>query len=615
MEADLALARQAESELKANKHIIKDSQLAKCWEALLSMCMLEPGLVLQSVPKGHSASAKEIEYIKEDQDNIKAQYEQTIHGLTVRLQSQETIRRRAQKDLLKLREDIASSNSLSARRSTDLVTTSLIKEVSELTSQLAALKIERDDACKQLEASSELVQALDRPSCDQAHGIMTAQAHTVGKLLESQPLEPQAESKDFLKQLQAYAVKVQATKAAWDESKAARAVMTQATESLKVQLAAAQVEIGRLHCQLAEAQQLSQSQQQQLIASSEEHVSSQKQVAQLAQQVAQIEQVNESLSKQNLQFKELVNPSASALQAQLEVSEARLATSRWQVAQLNQQVLQLQSQQHAVGTRRVDGWGRDVEVKKLTEVAQNEATATRALAASMPSLAQKRSAALAQQLSELQAQLDHTYSALEQQRQGSVTMKLALEEEVSAANDETAALRAQLEEMQATLPLKRSPLMQLQADMLTPKLLHPVSQEKEQPGQDGKENGGSPDTPPALLHPSPFLLQSALASSPSSSACSSASNERNANKRFSASCVAPALQPAAELSFTSLVNAPAVTPFPAAGHLPLLLEASVSTPPSVKADEQAETTDATASDPQQTSGSAIKSAGRRRSAS
>jgi len=56
-----------------------------------------------------------------------------------------------------------------------------------------------------------------------------------------------------------------------------------------------------------------------------------------------------------------------------------------------------------------------------------------------------------------------------------------------------------------------------------------------------------------------------------------------------------------------------MTPFPAAGHLPLLLEASVSTPPSVKANEQAETADATASDPQQTSGSAVKSAGRHRS--
>ena len=49
---------QAESELRANKQVIKDNQLAKCREALLPMAMLEPGLVLQSVPKGHSASAK-----------------------------------------------------------------------------------------------------------------------------------------------------------------------------------------------------------------------------------------------------------------------------------------------------------------------------------------------------------------------------------------------------------------------------------------------------------------------------------------------------------------------------------------------------------------------------
>jgi len=54
-----------------------------------------------------------------------------------------------------------------------------VQEVSELTSQLAALKVERDDVCKQLEVSAELVQPLDRPSCDQAHGLMAAQAHQV----------------------------------------------------------------------------------------------------------------------------------------------------------------------------------------------------------------------------------------------------------------------------------------------------------------------------------------------------------------------------------------------------------------------------------------------------
>ncbi len=49
---------QAESELKANKGVIRDHQVAKCREALLSMSILDPGLVLQSVPKGCSASAK-----------------------------------------------------------------------------------------------------------------------------------------------------------------------------------------------------------------------------------------------------------------------------------------------------------------------------------------------------------------------------------------------------------------------------------------------------------------------------------------------------------------------------------------------------------------------------
>ena len=49
---------QAESELRANKQVIRHHQVAKCREALLPMARLEPGFVLQSVPKGHLASAK-----------------------------------------------------------------------------------------------------------------------------------------------------------------------------------------------------------------------------------------------------------------------------------------------------------------------------------------------------------------------------------------------------------------------------------------------------------------------------------------------------------------------------------------------------------------------------
>ncbi len=264
----------------------------------------------------------------------------------------------------------------------------------------------------------------------------------------------------------------------------------QATESLRVQLAAAQDEIGRLQSQLAEAQQLSQSQQQQVTASNEDLVSSQKQVVQLNQQVAELGQVNESLSTHNLQLREVLLE-AYALPNQLEISEARLEVSQWQVTQLNEQMSQLQSQlqsqQHAVGTRRVDAWGRDVEMKKLRQAAQHEAAMMRALDASLPSLAPppKPSPALTKQLPQLQAQLHYTHSALEEQRQEGVRVKLGLQEKVSAANDETAALRAQLEEMQAAPPLKRTPLKrtplkrtplgQLQADMLTPKLLHPVS--------------------------------------------------------------------------------------------------------------------------------------------
>ena len=272
----------------------------------------------------------------------------------------------------------------------------------------------------------------------------------------------------------------------------------QATEGLKEQLAAAQDEIGRLHPQLAEAQQLSQSQQQQVTASNEDLVSSQKQVVQLNQQVAELGQVNESLSTHNLQLREVLLE-AYALPNQLEISEARLAVSQWQVTQLheqvtqlheqvtqlheqvtqlNEQVSQLQSQLHAVGTRHVDGWGRDVRLKKLREAAQHEAAMMRALDASLPSLAPplKPSPALTKQPSQPQAQLHRTHSPLEQQRQEGVSMKLGLQEKVSAGNDETAALPAQLEEMQTAPPMKRTPLRQLPADVLTPKLLlHPVS--------------------------------------------------------------------------------------------------------------------------------------------
>ncbi|DBA82688.1 TPA: hypothetical protein ACH3X1_006927 [Trebouxia sp. C0004] len=134
--------QQAESELRANKQLIRDHQLAKCREALLPMTILEPGLVLQSVPKGHLASAKEMEHIREDYNHIKAEHEQRLTVLSDRLESQETIRRRAQKDLLKLREEIASSTSLSSsgHKSNDLETTTLVKEFSDLYGRLNKAK-------------------------------------------------------------------------------------------------------------------------------------------------------------------------------------------------------------------------------------------------------------------------------------------------------------------------------------------------------------------------------------------------------------------------------------------------------------------------------------------
>ncbi len=52
------LFMQAEAELEANKNVIRDSKLAKHREQLLSFSSLDPGLVLMSVPEGHSASAK-----------------------------------------------------------------------------------------------------------------------------------------------------------------------------------------------------------------------------------------------------------------------------------------------------------------------------------------------------------------------------------------------------------------------------------------------------------------------------------------------------------------------------------------------------------------------------
>ena len=167
----------------------------------------------------------------------------------------------------------------------------------------------------------------------------------------------------------------------------------------------------------------------------------------------------------------------------------------------------------------------------------------------------------------------------------------------------------------------------------------------------GQQNGNSPDTPPGVLDPSPFLLRSAFAaaSTPSSvsgrsfastitdqgyihsgSALSATaasyvehaapltqlSLDLNTNKRSSATvpsveCATPAASPPAKLSFTALVNAPAVTPAPAAGHFPVYPARSMSRMSPVKADAQAETADGLK--PEQASHSAVKSGGSYRS--
>ena len=183
----------------------------------------------------------------------------------------------------------------------------------------------------------------------------------------------------------------------------------------------AQDEITSLGTQLAQAQQVSQSLQQQLTASSEGHIRSQKQVGKLTQQVEQ-----------------------------------------------------LLSQQHPVHTQDAHGWGRDIKVKKQIEAAQAEATAAPVLEASVATLAQMQSPAVAHQL---QTQLGNSHSTLEQQRLEATSMKLALRRKIIAANAEAPELLAQLEELHSAPVVKkvRSPFQQLQTSMLTPKLLHPVS--------------------------------------------------------------------------------------------------------------------------------------------
>ena len=85
----------------------------------------------------------------------------------------------------------------------------------------------------------------------------------------------------------------------------------------------------------------------------------------------------------------------------------------------------------------------------------------------------------------------------------------------------------------------------------------------------------------------------------------------NATVPSSVECARPAAPRPAELSFTSLVNASAVTPAPAAGHFPVYPASSMSGMCPVKADAQAETADGL--EAEQASHSAVKSAGSHRS--
>ncbi|KAA6419935.1 MAG: hypothetical protein FRX49_10125 [Trebouxia sp. A1-2] len=155
---------QAEAELEANKAVIRDSQLAKHREQLLSFSSVEPGLVLMSVPEGHSASAKEIQCIKADQMKIIAEYEQIIQALSMTAKSQQTQKRCAHKDLLKLRENLASSSgrSSSAQSSADLEVSSLVQELSgvyrrldEAKQQLVGLQNEQAQLFAMCEAKTQ----------------------------------------------------------------------------------------------------------------------------------------------------------------------------------------------------------------------------------------------------------------------------------------------------------------------------------------------------------------------------------------------------------------------------------------------------------------------------
>ena len=234
------------------------------------------------------------------------------------------------------------------------------------------------------------------------------------------------------------------------------------------QVATAQVSQTTLVKQLSDAGKLNKSLQQQLCTTSAVRDKLCQQVWDGLSTCAALKQAQDEITSLGTQLAQAQQVSQS-LQQQLTASSEGHVRSQKQVGELTQQVEQLLSQQHPVHTQDAHSWGREIEMKK-----QIEATAAPVLEASVATLAQMQSPAVAHQL---QTQLGNSHSTLEQQRLEATSVKLALRRKIIAANAEAPELLAQLEELQSAPVVKkvRSPFQQLQASMLTPKLLHPVS--------------------------------------------------------------------------------------------------------------------------------------------
>ncbi|KAL0050731.1 hypothetical protein WJX82_005996 [Trebouxia sp. C0006] len=210
---------QAEAELEANKHVVRDSKLAKLREQLLSFHSLESGIVLMNVPEGRSASAKEVQFIKADHEKVIAQYEQTIQAMSMTAKSQQTQKRQAHKDLLKLREGLASSSGMSssAQSLADVKISSLVQEVSGISrgaGRCTALLQEAQSDNATL--ASDLGDA--HRECTELDSKLSLQIYYVQRDLEKAEREGDAARRSLRDSKEAHVQALRAQSAAFDQA-------------------------------------------------------------------------------------------------------------------------------------------------------------------------------------------------------------------------------------------------------------------------------------------------------------------------------------------------------------------------------------------------------------